>query len=185
MNKQNSLRTIWHRNKCWGQNGVYDFGAGTSPIRFLKTTSSCTWIVCSARRSGFPCTANYEGENPSVHSGLKFCYSSTMPRVTRPLNWCPDLKNQLRAPASLQAVFSLQREMVTSLVFLLQPRDGATNTFPTSLAGFSLSSKSEFNARPQLDLWWFVAFYYLIASILGHVSWPCSVFMLKAQQPFV
>lgn len=67
--------------------------------------------------------------------------------------------------------------MVASLVGLLQPRDRATDTFTTSregaaesLAGSSLFFKFELNARSQLDLWWFVGFYDLTASILGHVS---------------
>jgi len=67
--------------------------------------------------------------------------------------------------------------MVTSLVFFLQPTDRATDMFTTSregaaesLAGSSLLFKFELNARSQPDLWRFIVFYYLIASILGHVS---------------
>lgn len=69
--RNNLLRTVWHRNWCWGR--ADDFRMGPSPIRFLKAASSCAHRLFGVLKGAARCKKG----NPSVHWDLSFCYRTT------------------------------------------------------------------------------------------------------------
>lgn len=131
---------------------------GPSPIRFWRTASSCTQIVCSAGRSGFPCPVGQEEEAPHAHGG--FCTEAQLPCPP----WIsPDLRNNFQALPALPGVFSLQRQSPASRSLCRPGTEPQTHSpHPESLAGSSPLSELESNAKFQADLWWIVGGFFLL-----------------------